>query len=66
VRHSKLIEDLKAVGAGTIVAEDIAGSLEITRCVIDAFKPAPAAVSSAVPSIDQDTQPAAQTGAAKP
>jgi monovalent cation:H+ antiporter-2, CPA2 family len=66
VRHSKLIEDLKAVGAGTIVAEDIAGSLEITRSVLDAFKPAPGAVNPAVQKIHQDTQTAGQTGTAKP
>ncbi len=39
-RYSKMIEDLKAVGVTMIVAEDVAGSAEITKCVLDAFKPA--------------------------
>ncbi len=39
VRYSRMIEDLKAVGASTIVAEDLAGSIEISKCVLDSFKP---------------------------
>ncbi|MBS1993417.1 MAG: cation:proton antiporter [Cyanobacteria bacterium SZAS LIN-3] len=45
VRYNRLGEDLKAVGADTIVAEDLASSSEINRCVLAIFTttdPAPA------------------------
>ena len=38
VRYSRLIEDLKAVGASTIIAEDVAVSQEITRSALAALK----------------------------
>jgi CPA2 family monovalent cation:H+ antiporter-2 len=39
VRYSRLIDDLKAVGASTIIAEDVAVSQEITRSALAALKP---------------------------
>jgi CPA2 family monovalent cation:H+ antiporter-2 len=53
VRYSALIDDLKAVGAGTIIAEDIAGSLEITKCVLDVFEPAPSVCQPQAPDISR-------------
>jgi CPA2 family monovalent cation:H+ antiporter-2 len=48
VRYSTLAEDLKAVGADKIIAEDMAGSLEITKCVLDAFKQPPQVITPAI------------------
>jgi len=46
VRYNHLGVDLKAVGADTIIAEDLAGSSEINRCVLEAFSPAPSPVDT--------------------
>jgi CPA2 family monovalent cation:H+ antiporter-2 len=63
VRYSRLIEDLKAVGAGTIIAEDMAGSLEITKSVLDAFELPPMVVDSELQTIRATDS---KKGASKP
>lgn len=61
-RYSKMIEDLKAVGVSTIVAEDLVGSAEITKCVLDAFKPVVDLRSAGQNAPSDDLPPGNKTG----